>query len=78
VDHHEVARRVGGHTAVADVEVRGTPGHHTRFTDLNAFEYLRYGYASAATVAMLVVTASILWLQYRIVIRWRGRFVPAP
>jgi hypothetical protein len=34
--------------------------------------------SSAATVAMLVVTASILWLQFRVVIRWRGRFVPAP
>lgn len=44
----------------------------------NAFEYLRYGYASAATVSMLVLTASILWLQYRVVIRWWGRSAPAP
>jgi multiple sugar transport system permease protein len=60
----------------------GPPPYATTYLPLfiyrNAFEYLRYGYASAATVAMLVVTASILWLQYRIVIRWRGRFVPAP
>jgi multiple sugar transport system permease protein len=60
----------------------GPPPYATTYLPLfiyrNAFEYLRYGYASAATVAMLVVTASILWLQFRVVIRWRGRFVPAP
>jgi len=60
----------------------GPPPHATTYLPLfiyrNAFEYLRYGYASAATVAMLVVTASILWLQFRVVIRWRGRFVAAP
>ena len=60
----------------------GPPPYATTFLPLfvyrNAFEYLRYGYASAATVAMLVVTASILWLQFRVVIRWRGRFVPTP
>jgi multiple sugar transport system permease protein len=43
------------------------------FTYRNAFEYLRYGYASASTVVMLALTASILWLQYRIVVRWSGR-----
>lgn len=60
----------------------GPPPYATTYLPLfiyrNAFEYLRYGYASAATVAMLVVTASILWLQFRVVIRWRGPFVPAP
>jgi multiple sugar transport system permease protein len=60
----------------------GPPPYATTYLPLfiyrNAFEYLRYGYASAGTVAMLVVTASILWLQYRLVIRWRGRFVQAP
>lgn len=60
----------------------GPPPYATTYLPLfiyrNAFEYLRYGYASAATIAMLVVTASILWLQFRVVIRWRGRFVPAP
>jgi multiple sugar transport system permease protein len=60
----------------------GPPPYATTYLPLfiyrNAFEYLRYGYASAATVAMLVVTASILWLQYQLVIRWRGRFAPAP
>ena len=60
----------------------GPPPYATTYLPLfiyrNAFEYLRYGYASAATVAMLVITASILWLQFRVVVRWRGRFAPAP
>jgi multiple sugar transport system permease protein len=43
------------------------------FTYRNAFEYLRYGYASASTVVMLALTASILWLQYRLFVRWSGR-----
>lgn len=53
----------------------GPPPYSTTYLPLfvyrNAFEYLRYGYASAATVAMLVVTAAIVWLQYDIVWRWR-------
>jgi multiple sugar transport system permease protein len=55
----------------------GPPPYATTYLPLfvyrNAFEYLRYGYASAAIVAMLALTASILWLQYRIVVRWRSR-----
>jgi multiple sugar transport system permease protein len=43
------------------------------FTYRNAFEYLRYGYASASTVVMLALTASILWLQYWLFVRWSGR-----
>ena len=55
----------------------GPPPYATTYLPLfvfrNAFEYLRYGYASAATAAMLVFTASILWLQYRAVVWWRDR-----
>jgi multiple sugar transport system permease protein len=55
----------------------GPPPYATTYLPLfvyrNAFGYLRYGYASAATAMMLVVTASILWLQYRTVVWWRGR-----
>jgi multiple sugar transport system permease protein len=40
----------------------------------NGFEYLRYGYASAATVTMFVLTALIVWLQWRIIRRWRQGF----
>jgi ABC-type polysaccharide transport system permease subunit len=41
----------------------------------NAFEFLRYGYAAAATLVMFVVTAVIVIIQYRIVKRWRKAFV---
>ena len=41
----------------------------------NGFEYLRYGYAAAATISMFLVTALIVYLQYRIVRRWRHAFV---
>jgi multiple sugar transport system permease protein len=56
----------------------GPPPYATTYLPLfvyrNAFEYLRYGYASSAAVVMLALTASILWIQYRLVVRWRGRF----
>ena len=51
----------------------GPPPYGTTYLPLfiyrNAFEYLRYGYASAATVCMFALTASIVWLQYRAVDR---------
>ncbi len=57
----------------------GPPPHATTFLPLfvyrNAFEYLRYGYAAAATVVMIVVSASIVWLMIRTVDRWRGGLV---
>lgn len=61
----------------------GPPPHATTFLPLfvyrNAFEYLRYGYAAAATMVMIVVSASIVWLMIRIVDRWRGGLVePVP
>ena len=55
----------------------GPPPYATTYLPLfvfqNAFGYLRYGYAAAATAVMLILTASILWLQYRAVVWWRGR-----
>jgi multiple sugar transport system permease protein len=55
----------------------GPPPYATTYLPLfvfrNAFEYLRYGYASAAAAVMLMVTASILWLQYRAFVWWRDR-----
>jgi len=45
------------------------------FAHRTAFEYLRYGYASAATTWTIAVTASILWLMLRVVARWRGGLV---
>ncbi|MGQ0617108.1 MAG: carbohydrate ABC transporter permease [Acidimicrobiia bacterium] len=37
----------------------------------NAFRYFRLGYASAIAVAMLVVTAILAYVQYRLARRWR-------
>jgi multiple sugar transport system permease protein len=57
----------------------GPPPYATTYLPLfvyqNAFEFLRYGYAAAATLAMFVVTAAIVYVQYRIVRRWRHAFV---
>ena len=57
----------------------GPPQYATTYLPLfvyqNAFEYLRYGYAAAATLAMFAVTAAIVYVQYRIVRRWRHAFV---
>jgi multiple sugar transport system permease protein len=56
----------------------GPPPYATTYIPLfvyrNAFEYLRYGYAAGATLAMFVLTALIVWLQWRIVRRWRKGF----
>ena len=41
----------------------------------NAFEFLRYGYAAAATVIMFLVTFVIVEVQARIARRWRDAFV---
>jgi multiple sugar transport system permease protein len=38
------------------------------------FEYLRYDYAAAATLVMFGITAAIVWVQWRLVRRWRGSF----
>lgn len=51
------------------------PSATTLFIYRNVFEYLRYGYAAAATLVMFVVTAVIVVIQYRIVKRWRKAFV---
>jgi multiple sugar transport system permease protein len=56
----------------------GPPPYATTYLPLfvyqNAFEYLRYGYAAAATVTMLVLTALIVLVQRRIIRRWRRGF----
>jgi multiple sugar transport system permease protein len=45
------------------------------FVYRNAFEYLRYGYAAAATAVMLVLTVIAVGLQWRLIrrLRWIGR-----
>ncbi|MBA2725458.1 MAG: sugar ABC transporter permease [Actinobacteria bacterium] len=41
------------------------------FAYRQAFRYFRLGYASAISVTMLLVTATVLMIQYRIWRRWR-------
>jgi multiple sugar transport system permease protein len=56
----------------------GPPPYATTYLPLfvytNAFEYLRYGYAAAATLVMFGVTAVIVFLQYLVIRRWRNAF----
>ena len=40
------------------------------FVYRNGFEYLRYGYAAAATLVMFAVTLAIIVIQYRLARRW--------
>jgi multiple sugar transport system permease protein len=56
----------------------GPPPYSTTYLPLfvyrTGFEYLRYGYAAAATLTMFALTALIVVLQWRIVRRWRRGF----
>lgn len=58
------------------VLTEGGPFYATTFLPLytyrNAFEFLRFGYASAMTVTMFVVTAAMVGIQLLVVRRWRG------
>jgi multiple sugar transport system permease protein len=53
----------------------GPPPYATTYLSLfvyrNAFEYLRYGYASAATIVMLLLTVAAVMLQWRLLRRWQ-------
>jgi multiple sugar transport system permease protein len=53
----------------------GPPPYETTYLPLfvyrTGFEYLRYGYAAAATVIMFLITALIVFIQWRIIVRWR-------
>jgi multiple sugar transport system permease protein len=53
----------------------GPPPYATTYLSLfvyrNAFEYLRYGYAAAATMVMLLLTVAAVILQWRMLRRWR-------
>jgi multiple sugar transport system permease protein len=56
----------------------GPPPYSTTYLPLfvyrTGFEYLRYGYAAAATLTMFALTALIVLLQWRVVRRWRRGF----
>jgi len=57
----------------------GPPPNATTYLPLfayeNAFEFLRYGYAAAATLVMFAVTAAIVGVQWLLVRRYRRAFV---
>jgi multiple sugar transport system permease protein len=57
----------------------GPPEYSTTYVPLfvyrTAFEYLRYGYAAAATLTMFALTAAIVYVQWLIIRRWRRAFV---
>ncbi len=48
--------------------------HLSLFVYRNGFEYLRYGYAAAATVVMLALTAAIVLVQWRLLRRYRRAY----
>lgn len=57
----------------------GPPDYATTYLGLfvyrNAFEYLRYGYAAAATVVLVLMTAAIVVVQLWLLRRWRRALV---
>jgi multiple sugar transport system permease protein len=53
----------------------GPPPYSTTYLPLfvyrNAFEYLRYGYAAAATLVLFTITAAVVLVQWRLLRRFR-------
>ena len=62
----------------AYIVTEGGPLYATTFLPLhtyrNAFEFFRFGYASAMTLAMYLVTALMVGVQFVVVRRWRSAF----
>ncbi len=58
------------------VITKGGPNFATLFLPLyvyqNGFEYLRFGYAAAISVAMFLLTAAMVAVQWWVLRRWRG------
>jgi multiple sugar transport system permease protein len=56
----------------------GGPNYATTFLPfyayVNAFSYLRFGYAAAMTWVLYALTALVLLAQYRMAVRWRWSF----
>jgi multiple sugar transport system permease protein len=56
----------------------GPPPYATTYLSLfvyrNGFEYLRYGYAAAATVVMLILTVAIVAIQWQLLRRYRRAY----
>lgn len=57
------------------VVTEGGPRYATTYLPLfiyeNAFRYFRFGYASAVTLTMFLITAAIVLVQYRVARRWK-------
>jgi multiple sugar transport system permease protein len=57
------------------VVTEGGPRYATTYLPLfvyeNAFRYFRFGYASAVTLTMFLITAAIVLVQYRLAQRWK-------
>lgn len=57
------------------VVTEGGPRYATTYLPLlvyeNAFRYFRFGYASAVTLTMFLITAVIIFVQYRLARRWK-------
>jgi multiple sugar transport system permease protein len=53
----------------------GPPPYATTYLPLfvyrSGFEYLRYGYAAAATLVLFALTLAVVWAQWRLLKRWR-------
>ena len=58
------------------IVTEGGPRYATTYLPLyayrQAFRYFRLGYASAMTLTMFVLTALIVYVQYRLIKRWRA------
>ncbi len=58
------------------VITKGGPSFATLFLPLyiyqNGFEYLKFGYASAMTLAMFGLTAAMVWVQWLVLRRWQS------
>jgi multiple sugar transport system permease protein len=56
----------------------GPPPYATTYLPLfiyrTAFEYLRYGYAAAATLAVLLLTVAAVAVQWRLLRRYRDLY----
>jgi multiple sugar transport system permease protein len=59
----------------AVIVTKGGPYYATSYLPywiyLNASDYQRFGYAAALTIVMLLITAGIILLQFRVARRWR-------
>lgn len=56
----------------------GGPNYATTFVPMyiytTAFDFLRFGYAAAMTWMLYALTVVVVWLQYRVAVRWRLGF----